>query len=133
MDNKLASIITDDTFEVIELALKEPNIFRALSIERKEIRHSNFIGYILDPKQNHGLNDLILKKLLRDIFFESKTRGRDIFDADIIDLSSAEIRREWRNIDLLIIFTLPPFLYSSNSLFFCLSCSIFFSKIFRVF
>ena len=103
MDKKLASIITDDTFEVIELALKEPNIFRALSIERKEIRHSNFIGYILDPKQNHGLNDLILKKLLRDIFFESKTRGRDIFDADIIDLSSAEIRREWRNIDLLII------------------------------
>ena len=103
MDKKLASIITDSDFEMIELALNEPSIFRALSIERKEIRHSNFIGYILDPKQNHGLKDLILKKLLRDIFFESKVKGRDIFDADIIDLTNAEILREWRNIDLIIV------------------------------
>lgn len=103
MYKEIAAVIKDDDFEMIELALNQPNIFRALAIERKEIRHSNFIGYILDPNQNHGLRDIVLKKLLRDLFFESKQTSRDIFDADIIDLKNVEIRREWRNIDLLII------------------------------
>jgi PD-(D/E)XK nuclease superfamily len=103
MKQKIASIITDDEFEKIELVLNEPNIFSALAIQRKELRHSNFIGYILDPNQSHGLKDLVLKKFLRDIFQDSKNNLRDIFDADILDLSKAEIRREWRNLDILVI------------------------------
>jgi hypothetical protein len=103
MEKKFASIITDHDFERIELSLREPNIFRALSVQRKEIRHSNFLAYILDPRENHGLKDIVLRKLLRDIFSESKTNNRNIFDADYIDLQNIEIRREWRNIDILII------------------------------
>ena len=101
MDKKCASIITDQDFEKIELSLREPNIFRTLSIERKELRHSNFIAYILDSRENHGLKDIVLRKLLRDIFSESKVINRTIFDADYIDLRNIEIRREWRNIDIL--------------------------------
>jgi len=52
MEKKLASLINDFEFEQIELSLKEPNIFKALSIERKEIRHSNFLAYILNPNEN---------------------------------------------------------------------------------
>lgn len=103
MDRKCAQIITDHNFEKLELSLREPNIFRALSIERKELRHSNFIAYILDPRENHGLKDIVLRKLLRDIFAESKSLDRTIFDADYLDLNNIEIRREWRNIDILII------------------------------
>ena len=103
MDNKCAKIITDHNFERLELSLREPNIFRALSIERKELRHSNFIAYILDPRENHGLKDIVLRKLLRDLFTESKSLDRTIFDADYIDLNNIEIRREWRNIDILIV------------------------------
>jgi len=103
MKNKIASIITDNDFEQISLILKEPNIFKALSIERKEIRHSNFISYLLNPNQNHGLRDIVLRKFLRDIFSDEKSQNKSIFDADIIDLRNVEIRREWRNIDILII------------------------------
>ena len=103
MDRKCASIITDHDFEKIELSLREPNIFRALSVERKELKHSNFIAYVLDPRENHGLKDIVLKKLLRDIFSESKAINRTIFDADYIDLHNIDIRREWRNIDILVI------------------------------
>jgi len=103
MRNKISSIITDNDFEQISLSLKEPNIFKALSIERIEIRHSNFISYILNPNQNHGLKDIVLKKFLRDIFSDEKSTNRTIFDADLIDLKTVEIRREWRNIDILII------------------------------
>lgn len=103
MDRKCAQLITDHNFEKLELSLREPNIFRALSIERKELRHSNFIAYILDPRENHGLKDIVLRKLLRDLFSESKSPERTIFDADCLDLNNIEIRREWRNIDILII------------------------------
>lgn len=104
MDKKLASLINDFDFEQIELSLKEPNIFDALSIEHKEIRHSNFLAYILNPNENHGLRDIILKKFLRDIFSDSKANNRTVFDSDYLDLYNCEIRREWRNIDILIIF-----------------------------
>lgn len=103
MENKLASIIRDHDFEMMELALKEPNIFQSLSIERMEIRHSNFIAYILDPRESHGLGDVVIRKLLRDIFSDMKINSRDIFDADTLNLQNIEIRREWRNIDLLLI------------------------------
>ncbi len=103
MDKKCAAIINDHDFEKIELSLKEPNIFRALSIERNELKHSNFLSYILDPRENHGLKDIVLKKFLRDIFSASSNVVRTLFDADYIDMQCIEIRREWRNIDILII------------------------------
>ncbi|MCP3441308.1 hypothetical protein [Bradyrhizobium sp. CCGUVB14] len=42
MEARLAAAIADPDFERLELAMREPSIFRALAIERHEIRHSNF-------------------------------------------------------------------------------------------
>ena len=103
MKELLSKLITADDFEQMRLELNAPNIFSALAVQRKEIRHSNFIGYLLDPNETHQLNDLVLRRVLRDIFNESKNNLRNIFDADDIDYSNVEIRREWRNIDILII------------------------------
>ncbi|MDD3146043.1 MAG: PD-(D/E)XK nuclease family protein [Candidatus Riflebacteria bacterium] len=98
----LAEVLNDLDFETIELSLKEPNIFKSLSIARTEIRHSAFLSYILDPNQSHGLDDLVLKKILREVFSDNKADGRNCFDVDYIDLQKAEIVREWKNIDILI-------------------------------
>ena len=100
--NKLSEILNDLDFETIELSLKEPNIFKSLSIERTEIRHSSFLAFILDPNQSHGLNDLVLKKILRDVFNDDKADNRDCFDVDYIDLKKADVIREWKNVDILI-------------------------------
>ena len=100
--NKLSEILNDLDFETIELSLKEPNIFKSLSIERTEIRHSSFLVFILDPNQSHGLNDLVLKKILRDVFNDDKADNRDCFDVDYIDLKKADVIREWKNVDILI-------------------------------
>lgn len=99
----VGSAIADPDFERIQLSLREPNIFRALAISRREIRHSNFLAYLFDPQENHGLRDIVLRKFLRDIFADSRAEGRTLFDADTLDLRQIEIRREWRNIDLLIL------------------------------
>lgn len=99
----VGSAIGDPDFERIQLSLREPNIFRALAVSRMEIRHSNFLAYLFDPQENHGLRDIVLRKFLRDIFADTRSVGRTLFDADILDWGAIEIRREWRNIDILII------------------------------
>src|SRR5262249_53746690 len=68
----------------------------------QEIRHSNFFAYLLDPRENHGLRDVILRKFLRDIFADERAQHRTLFDADLLDYHQVEVRREWMNIDILI-------------------------------
>jgi hypothetical protein len=102
VEKVLAAAITDPDFETLELAMREPNIFRALAIERQEIRHSNFFAFLLDPRENHGLGDILLRKFLRDIFADSRAQNRTLFDADLLDFRQVDVRREWRNIDIVI-------------------------------
>jgi hypothetical protein len=102
IERGLAAAITDPDFEMLELTMREPNIFRALAIERHEIRHSNFFAFLLDPRENHGLGDILLRKVLRDIFLDSRAQNRTLFDADLMDFRQVEVRREWRDIDILI-------------------------------
>lgn len=95
--------ITDTSFERIELSLREPNIFSALSVKRLEIRHSNFLGYLLNPRESHGLGDIFLRKFLREVFSDDRSSNRSFFEADLLDLNAVEVRREWRKIDVLIV------------------------------
>ena len=81
--------------------------FEAVGMVRQEIRHSNFLAYILDPNKPHGFDDAILE----DFLYLLSLQGDARFDASRLDfyfadLSKATVRREWRNIDLLI--EVPP-------------------------
>jgi hypothetical protein len=104
LEARLAAAITDPDFERLGLAMGKPNIFRALAIERQEERHSNFFAYLLDPSENHGLGEILLRKFLRDIFADSRADDRTLFDADLMDFRQVDVRREWRNIDIVIEF-----------------------------
>jgi hypothetical protein len=99
----LVALLKDKNFDLLSLKMKEPNLFEALGIVRNEIRHSNFLAWLLDPYQNHGLGDIFIRRFLRDVFSDERVPQRSIIDADIIDLSKIEIRREWCHIDILII------------------------------
>jgi len=91
--DKLKKLEKDFDFERLELNLKLPNIFRILRISRTEIRHSNFLAWLLNPNESHNLRDTFLKHFLLDISVEF----------DTLNFQDFEIRREWKNIDLLII------------------------------
>lgn len=47
------------------------NIFSALGIERKEVRHSAILAELLNPNGMHGLGDFFLKEFLHRISFDS--------------------------------------------------------------
>ena len=74
-----------------------------LKSSKNEIRHSNFLSWLLDPEGSHKLGDIFLKRFLREVFSSDKFFDIDQVDVECMDLSKVEVLREWKNIDVLII------------------------------
>ena len=78
------------------------NIFDVLKISRTEIRHSNMLGWLLNPNENHGMGDAFLKAILQRLV-ENDSAGRyEVFHVLLMDLYSFSVFREWKNIDILL-------------------------------
>jgi len=103
MKEKFSELIKDPDLERLELELKNPNFFSILKLENREIRHSNFLGWLLDPKGSHHLGDIFLRWFLKDIFSSGKCKSIDEFIIDGYNLSDLKIYREWSNIDILLV------------------------------
>ena len=97
-------LLNNVDFEKLELELKTPNIFQILNISRAEIRHSNFLGWLLDPNGNHGLGKMFLLKFIREVATSEIATEIDELEISELNFDNVEIRREWKDIDLLIIF-----------------------------
>ena len=111
MDDKsdievLEEFIHDNAeLERLEEIIGDFNIFTALGIVGVEIRHSNFLSWLLDPTETHGLGDYFLAAFLKQVAIRSPAVGiqsPSIFDIDTWHFDSAEILREWRHIDIFI-------------------------------
>ena len=96
-------LLKNEDFDKLDLGLKNPNIFQILKISKNEIRHSNFLSWLLDPEGSHKLGDIFLKRFLREVFSSDKFFDIDQVDVEGMDLSKVEVLREWKNIDVLII------------------------------
>lgn len=99
-------IVNCPDFDRIEALLGGFNIFQVLKFEHGEIRHSNVLAWILDPAESHGLDATFLKKWLMRVIHEASDQAESPIAAVDIDgwrLLDVEVRREWQNIDLLLI------------------------------
>jgi hypothetical protein len=82
------------------LRLPRPfNICTALGLGRQELRHSELLAYLLDPRQPHGLGNRVAQALLHRVALF----GASIFDVDELKLDGLEVRREWEHIDILLV------------------------------
>jgi len=100
-----SNLLNDVDFDKLDLGLKNPNIFSILRITRNEIRHSNFLSWLLDPKGSHGLDDLFLKRFLREVFSSERFGDIDQVDVEGLNLNEVQVLREWNHIDLLVVLT----------------------------
>ncbi len=104
---ELIDIFLADNPELEELIdqLATFNVFRALKIENTEIRHSNVLGWLLDPSESHGLGDIILRRVLSNALLLSDKTIDHISPAqvELMDFYDVEVLREWKNIDLLVV------------------------------
>ena len=97
--------IKDDALSKIQNYLDKFNPIKIMRMQDMEIRHSAILAWLLDPQESHGLDDQFLKAFLSTAFSEYddselSLKALEISQANMMD---AEVRREWKNIDLLVI------------------------------
>lgn len=98
-------ILNNPELEKLEGMLSDFNLFETLNLIHAEIRHSNVLSWLLNPAQNHGLGSYFLNLFLKHFISENKStiEGVDIFKIEMLSYTDVEVRREWKNIDILII------------------------------
>ena len=103
----LKSFIDDnEDLERLESMLDRFNLFESLGLVRQEIRHSAFLRWLLDPTETHGLGDFWLRQFLRKVIKNGEGISKNapsLFDLDDWNLGRAEVHKEWRNVDVLIL------------------------------
>lgn len=85
-------------------------MFKVLKLENAEIRHSNFLGWLLDPCESHLMLDYFLKEFLKMIVKDHSINPdvsmsiSDIVLGDFIDteVTLEKITNEGRRIDILL-------------------------------
>ena len=82
----------------IEKLLQRFNLFEVMRSSDIEIRHSNVLAWLFDPKESHGFGDSFLRKWLVKVFSERLQPSQ----IERASLDSVAIRREWDHIDILI-------------------------------
>ncbi len=97
----LQALVISPELERLEDLLAEFNLFDVLGIERREVRHSKFLAWLLDPRGSHGLRDYFLRRFLS----EAAAGIADItpLDVDGWKLNDIEVATERHYIDILMV------------------------------
>ena len=103
MEDKTAieNLIKDPNLRKLESQFGGFNIFESIDAVRRELRHSDFLAFLLDPSANHQLFDRFIKPFLFRV--AEKTDAVSVIDIDLLNYDDIQIRREWKNIDILIV------------------------------
>ena len=84
-------VVNNPDLERLEGLLAEFNIFEAIGAVKQELRHSDFLGYLLDPAGNHNLGDAFLKRLLKRVLAMPSTVNSPVsaVEIDVMHLDGA--------------------------------------------
>jgi hypothetical protein len=99
-------ILNNKELGKLESQLAQFNIFETLNAVKAEIRHSAVLAWLLQPSANHGCGEYFAKLFLKYIFSTNRNAldsKLSIFNFESFDYSDLEVRREWNNIDLLLV------------------------------
>lgn len=88
----------------LEALLDEFNIFEAVGAVRQEVRHSDFLAFLLNPRERHGLDATFVQQLLLAAIQASENEtGITAIDLALWKLDELQVLREWQNIDILLL------------------------------
>jgi hypothetical protein len=104
LEQKLGALFDDPDFNAVHRRMSPFNLFEAVGSVRAELRHSNFLAYLLSPSRPHGLGAKPLIALIRSILTRMPAEDRPIMALELLagDLDDAIVYRERDNIDILI-------------------------------
>src|SRR5574344_1445642 len=83
----------------------EFNIFKVLGTDNYEIRHSNFLAWLLNPNETHGLGTQFIKKFFEKVKNYNITNNITNPEGSIpenLEFDNIKVKREYKNIDIFI-------------------------------
>jgi len=97
-------VVDNVDLEQLELLLDQFNIFEAIGAVRQELRHSDFLAFLLKPQASHGLGDALVKRLLQRVLASAQELNFPVspIDFDVWSLNQMTVLREAHNIDILL-------------------------------
>ncbi|MEO0724486.1 MAG: PD-(D/E)XK nuclease family protein [Bacteroidota bacterium] len=101
LPGQLKALIVEQSasFAQLEQQLRAFNMFDVLGIATKEVRHSAFLGWLLDPRESHQLESYFLLALLNRL----DIRDDALIEYNLADLAQTKVYRETEhNIDVFV-------------------------------
>ncbi len=78
-------VVENDALRELETRIGRFNIFDALGIVNQEIKHSNFLAWLLDPAESHGQGGLFLRAFLMDLLRQTPPGEQRLFSPVYLD------------------------------------------------
>lgn len=110
IENQLKELILDEDFTNLQnLASDEVNLMEILGVAHRELQHSNFLSWLFNPNESHNLGDFAVKEFIKLYYRENQFADLglqtklSVFDFVQLDFDDLEIRREYKNIDLILL------------------------------
>ncbi len=99
-----AFLLDNPELDQLEALLDEFNIFEAIGAVRQEVRHSDFLAFLLNPQERHGLGAAFGQQLLLTAVQASENETAvTAVDLALWELDELQVLREWQNIDILLL------------------------------
>lgn len=104
LETHISDLLDDADFARVDRKMSRFNLFEAIGEVRRELKHSNFLAFLLSPSRSHGLGTAPLLNVLRAILAGTDLAHRPLRALELVlgDLDGAIVHRELDNIDLLI-------------------------------
>lgn len=104
IDDGLSALLDDPDFRELQDRMARFNIFQAIGAVHSELRHSDFLAYLLSPSRPHGLGTRPLQQVLRRLLEAIPPNERPVSTLELLvgDLDNAVVHRERDRMDLLI-------------------------------
>jgi len=108
----LFDLENDTTFQQLNQKVNSFNPLKILKLENYEIRHSNILAWLLNPKENHSLGDYFLRKIIEHLLLIDENSNNSQYNSvgDLLNhsLIDSHVYREVKTnnnrfIDLLIV------------------------------
>lgn len=97
-------------FETLDCFPGGFNIFEAVGMIGQEIKHSNFLAFLLDPNQKHPFSDWFVRSFLKQAACNSSDHSFSPLQVALHSYSDLEVYREWhdpqiskRKIDIVMV------------------------------
>jgi hypothetical protein len=106
------ALLSAPEFEALEERLRNRSVFHLLGVDTRELSHSAFLAWLIDPRESHGMGATPLRRLMLLAAAAASTSGSDVMldatDIDGLDLDAVEVSPEHvvddkRRIDVVVL------------------------------